>query len=114
MTFGQTFAKLEIREEKLRKIISSNTPLNPSLVDAHELRVSRARDYFDEIGEIRSILEGTEREIFIVPYSVFEDKVEKADFASIEADGLFYKIAFVDNFPVTHIVLLYLLPISEL
>ena len=107
---------LKKRMDKLHTIIDSNYPADPKLHQAHANRVYNAQAYLKELESLIRIFElsMSETTISIVPLNIFEKKVETADYATIEDEGLYFRMAHITNYPGTDFLLLYLAPISEI
>ena len=69
--------------------------------------------FLKELEEIMSVVE-TDLNVRIVPRPTFEKQIEKADFATMEFDGEFCKIAIVENFPNDSLWLVYTMPVDLL
>lgn len=102
---------LEARKRSLSKIINSNYPIDPKLTKAHQNRVQNAKNYINELDQLISTLT-TDTQIYVVTVTTFESKIEKADFATIEDEGVFFRLANIINYPSEDITLLYLAPLS--
>ena len=114
MTNKELLKKLEERKVKLSEIANTAEPINPRLWDAHNSKVSRAEHYIYEIDRLLTSLLLTSKEISIVSLNKFTKKVDTADLATIVDEGLFFKVALINNFPEDEYVLIYLAPLSDL
>lgn len=101
---------LESRRAELLKIMRSNFPIDFRLEEAHIRRVHNAKQYLNELKEVDSFL-NVGLKVSIVAKNKFKREVAKADFATIEQDGIFCKIATVQSYPCDEEVLVYLVPI---
>lgn len=90
--------KIASYEGNLDKIIHSDYPTNPKHKKTHELRVEHARRYLEELPELKVLL-GYGLTIKVVPFSQFEQKLEKATYSNVEFAGEFCKVATFANYP---------------
>lgn len=67
---------------------------------------SWAKRYLEELREVKELL-GCGVNLNLVPRPTFEKQVAKADFATLEFDGEFCKIAIVSNYPFDNLWLIY-------
>ena len=106
---------LKERKEKLERIANRDYPIDPNLEKAHILRVNNAVDYINELDSLISFMSlPTSTNIQIVPINIFEKMLEKADYATIEDEGLYFRLAHVTSFPHEEFTLLYLFPLSSI
>jgi len=104
---------LEERKTRLQTIINSNYPIDPKLSKAHNERVEKAAVYVKEIESLFSLLP-IDSKVYVVPINTFEKKMETSDFATIEDEGFFFRLAHISNFPCEDIYLLYFVPLSSI
>ena len=106
---------LKERREKLLKVANSEYPIDPKHRKAHSDRVFAASEYIKEIDSLIPTLSVTAADnIYIVPINIFEKKLERADYATIEDEGFYFRMAHVTNFPSEEFTLLYLAPLSSI
>ena len=84
----------------------SDYPIDPKKVKVHKRKVLNANNFINELEEITGILDFG-LNIKLVPRPTFEKQVAKADFASMEFDGEFCKIALIQNYPYDNLWLVY-------
>ena len=94
--------KLEERLAKLTEKLEKMTSVYPEVYDAKivqhlEERSRAARRYLAEIQEISSLL-GMGHEVEWISRAKFDRSVRAAEYASLDYDGEFCKIAIVSNF----------------
>ena len=105
--------QLERKKERLEQIVNSEMPINEKLWDAHKRKEENARRFLVEIEEIEGLLEADT--VKVVPISTFNKVVEKADYATMEFDGEFCKVATITNFPYEdNVVMVYLASIEKM
>lgn len=104
---------LEARKRSLSKIVNSNYPVDHQLKKAHENRVVNAKNYINELEQLILTLT-RDSKIFVVAENTFENRIAKADFATIEDEGLFFRLANVINYPGESVTLLCLASLSTL
>ena len=98
--------QLESKQARLEKIAVSDYPIDPKKVKVHKRKVLNANNFINELEEITGILDFG-LNIKLVPRPTFEKQVAKADFASMEFDGEFCKIALIQNYPYDNLWLVY-------
>ena len=98
---------LETKQMRLNEIMNSNNPLDPTLQANHVRRVSNARTFLEELEEVFSLAENHCPQVEIVPKKTFDEQIQKADFATMEFDGLFCQIVNVTSYPEKHLWLVY-------
>ena len=106
--------KLEERKSKLAQIEYSSCPIDPKLEEAHIRKIDNARRYRQELEGLLPFIGLTTKEIFIVSTTTFEKRVDKADYATIEDEGFFFRLALINNFPADDFLILWLTPLSSL
>ena len=91
MRTEQMLCKLQSKKGKLEKISYSRDPYNKKLLEAHERRVAHAKSFIEEIDEVIELLKDvqTNVELQLVPGPTFDKLVAKADFATVEYDGIY-------------------------
>lgn len=98
--------QLEAKEARLEHIVYSDYPTDPQKQDAHIKKLGKAKCYLEELREVKELL-GCGVNLKLVPRPTFEKQVAKADFATLEFDGEFCKIAIVSNYPFDNLWLIY-------
>ena len=98
--------QIAAKKEKLLHIIDSDYPINRRLHEAHTRKVKHAQKFLKEFEEIEPLLEGAFN-INIVPRPTFEKQIKKADFCTMEFDGVYCRIAVVQNYPFDNLWLIY-------
>lgn len=111
MNIKQVITKLEEKKVRLEDILNATYSRSG---DEHERKILNAKNYIKEVKYLISSLQFIKKDIFLVSESTLDDKVKKADFSSIEEEGEFFKLGFIQNFPYHDIYLLYLAPLSNL
>ncbi len=106
--------QLENKQARLERIAISNCHSNDSeRIAIQETRISDAKRFINELEEIKDILD-FDLNIKLVPKPTFEKQVTKADFASMEYDGEFCKIALIQNYPYDNLWLVYAVAIESI
>lgn len=104
---------LEERKTKLEEIANSNCPIDPKLAKSHDERVKKASAYVKELNGLIPFLP-SDSKIYVVHINTLERKMETADFATIEDEGIFFKLVHISNFPEEDMYLIYLAPLSSI
>ncbi len=105
--------QLEAKKSRLEHIANSDYPLDPLLEKAHERRVENAKSFLDELEEVLTIVE-VGLNIKLVPRPTFDKQVKRADFATLEFDGEYCKIALIQNYPYDNLWLIFTAPLESL
>ena len=71
-----------------------------------------ANFYIDELTEIELLL-ASEVESRLVPLETYQKQLAKADFAEMDFDGLYVKIAIVHNYPFASMWMVYMVSIDS-
>lgn len=98
--------QLENKQARLEKIAVSDYPSGLQNFKDHERKVLNATNFINELEEVTGILDFG-LNVKLVPRPTFEKQVAKADFASMEFDGEFCKIALIQNYPYDNLWLVY-------
>lgn len=98
--------QLDAKEARLEHIVYADYPTDPQKKDAYIRKLGKAQRYLEELREVKELL-GCGVNLNLVPRPTFEKQVAKADFATLEFDGEFCKIAIVSNFPFDNLWLIY-------
>lgn len=104
--------QIEGKKMRLNHILELGYPSDPNLILRHEEKQARAKYFLEELKEVTWLLDSKESRVLLVPLATFTKQLEKADFATIEFDGEFCKIATVQNFPSSNIWLVYIAPVE--
>ena len=105
------------KKTRLEQISVSNAPMVPekNLIEAHERRVSNAKIFLDELDVISTVLaDGLNFDVYLVPRATLDKQVEKADFATVDFDGMFCKLYLIQNYPYGDVWLLYVAPVEDI
>ena len=105
---------LRTKQKRLNEIMNSNNPLDPTLQANHVRRVANARTFLEELEEVFSLAENHCPQVEIVPKKTFDEQIQKADFATMEFDGLFCQIVNVTSYPEKHLWLVYTASLERL
>ena len=105
--------QLNSKKARLQKIINSQDPKNLALYDAHIGRQIDASHFLSELEEVSAFFDN-KMDVRLVSVSTLNKQVVKADFATIEFDGEYCKLALVQNFPYNDLWLLYVAPVESI
>lgn len=94
---------LKYKKQQLNKVLASYQPTNRAKYDAHIRRQENAKCFLKELDILTDFIPFSEKaeNVLLVSRSTFQRKVEKADFAEVDFDGLYCKVAVIYNFPET-------------
>ena len=105
--------QLEAKEARLKRILQSEYPTDPAKKDAHIRKIINAERFLDELSEAKAVV-GCGVNLKLVPRPTFEKQVDKADFATMEFDGEFCKVAIILNYPYDNLWLIYVAPVESI
>ena len=100
----------------LKKIEESNFPINLELYENHRKRICAAQKYSEELRELITTLPELPEKIQIerVSRKKFYSIVKNSDFATIEYNGYFCKVANISVWGKSDKVIIWLMPKSEI
>ena len=103
--------KIERTLKALERVLQSECPQDPLLIDRYDQRLERASDYMDELKEFVNL---HPNRFTIVAESTFQKIIERSDYVEIEEMG-YIRIASVINYPETEFKnYVWLTPIADL
>ncbi len=105
--------QLEAKEARLEHLWYSDSPVDPEKKEAHLKKADKAKRFLEELQEVKGLL-GCGVNVKLVPRPTFEKQVAKADFATMEFDGEFCKIAIILNYPFDNLWLIYVAAVESL
>lgn len=105
--------QLEAKKSRLENIANSDYPVDPSLNKSHERRVQNAKAFLDELEEVLTLVD-VGLNIKLVPRPTFEKQVERADFATLEFEGEYCKVALIQNYPYDNLWLIHTAPVESI
>lgn len=110
---NQITEQLNKKEDLLDRILCSDFPIRPELADGHRRRQINSKLFLSELREIRELID-VPVDLVLVTHSTFTKQIEKADFSSMEYDGIYCKLASIQNFPYDDIYLLYVASVNSI
>ena len=109
---NEYLAILGQKKDVLKKlIVSDRNYLDPQAQKKHQNRVNRAKQFTVELEEA-SLLLNSELNVKQVSRSSFFKELKSADMGSLEFDGLYCKIALLQNFGSGNLWIFYTNPLN--
>ncbi len=104
--------QLKNKETKLERIASSALS-NSEKTAVQERIISNVSDFIDELEEVRNFLDFG-LNVKLVSKPIFEKQVAKADFASMEYNGKYCKVALIQNYSADNFWLVYVAAVESI